>query len=165
MLAGLAVIRNILAAGLHDLKIVIVHPDAPLEVSLTFFHLLGSQVKDKGVNLVDVLLAGIEDTVLGQVLGGEHKGKAIAKIVLIFLGKQDAGQAGLGSKGDILNASAFVIVGNVFQAPELSIHGAALKGLNGDVLCIGVVVACLPENAFFGGKFLDNFFRSDSTWD
>src|SRR5947209_14343094 len=43
--------RNRLAAGLHNLKIMVVHPDAPLKIPAAFFNVLGSHVKNISIEI------------------------------------------------------------------------------------------------------------------
>src|SRR5260221_7061272 len=48
---------------LHDLKILIIHPDAALEIALSFFNLLRRNIENVSVQIVLLLLAHIKNVV------------------------------------------------------------------------------------------------------
>ena len=77
-------VGNGLAERLYDLEIVVVYPNATLKVALLAFDLLGSNVEHVAVQFVFLLLAGVENAVLGNFVGCENKGQAVADIVDIF---------------------------------------------------------------------------------
>src|SRR5579863_7850662 len=53
-------VRHVLAAGLHDLEIVIVNPYAPLKITLVLFDTLRRDIKDISINLIHVLRSRIQ---------------------------------------------------------------------------------------------------------
>src|ERR1035438_4261887 len=70
-----------LAIGLHNLEIVIVDPDAPLEVALLAFDLFGRDVEDVAIQFVFLLLSRVEDVVVRQVFGSQHERQAMPDIL------------------------------------------------------------------------------------
>src|ERR1700690_2694538 len=80
----LANIWNRLAVSLHNLKIVIVHPDSALEVALLTHDLFGSKIEDVGVQFVLLLLANVKNLILRNFVGAKYKGQAMPDIVNVF---------------------------------------------------------------------------------
>jgi hypothetical protein len=77
------------AVTLDDLKIAVVHPDFALEIALTFFNLLGPDVEDETVDLVDHLLAGVFDVVLVNVIASQNEWLDRLNVLKILRGQRD----------------------------------------------------------------------------
>src|SRR6516162_6182265 len=56
-----AQVRYVLAVGFYDLEVTVIHPDATLKIPLVLLDLLGGDVEDVVADLVDALLADIQD--------------------------------------------------------------------------------------------------------
>ena len=67
-----------LAVGLHDLEIVIVHPDASLKITLLAYDFLGGNVKDVAVQFVFLLLSHVEMLYSRNLVAGQHEGQAVS---------------------------------------------------------------------------------------
>ena len=81
----IADVRNGLAVGLNDLKIVIVDPHTSLKIALLAFNLLRRDIEDVAMQFVFLLLPNIEDVVFRKVLGGQDEWQAVANVGEIFL--------------------------------------------------------------------------------
>ena len=86
------------------LQVVVIHPDAPLEVALALHQLLRRDVKHVRVQLVLLLLAEIRDGVLRQVLRGQRERHEIANIFQVAGTHADALQRGLRREDDGFDA-------------------------------------------------------------
>src|SRR5215831_2919535 len=71
------------AAALDDLKVAHVHPKASLKVATAFFYGLGRDVKNVGVDFVDVLLAYIKKVVLGNVFRRQDERHHVAEVFVV----------------------------------------------------------------------------------
>ena len=58
------------AKGLNNLKIAVIDPYAPLEISFPLFDLFGGKVEDIRMEFVLLLLANIKDLILRNFLTG-----------------------------------------------------------------------------------------------
>src|ERR1700746_1647159 len=74
-------IRDSFAKRLHDLEIVIVHPDTPLKISFLANDLLRCNVEDVTMQLLFLLLADIEDVVFGNFIRGQDEGEPMTRVV------------------------------------------------------------------------------------
>src|SRR5580692_6229584 len=61
------------AIGFHDLVILVVYPNAPLEISFLAFDLFGCDVEHIAVEVVLLLLPDIENAVFPNLITGQHK--------------------------------------------------------------------------------------------
>ena len=82
--------RDRLAAGLYDLEIVVVHPDASLKISPAFFDVFRGHFKHIGVNLVYVLRALVKDVIQRKLFAGEHERHLVANVVKVLFGHGNA---------------------------------------------------------------------------
>ena len=76
-------LRDRFAVGLHDLKIVVVHPDASLEIPLLADDLLGSDVEYIAVQVVFLLLPHIKYVVLANFVAGQNERQPVANVIEI----------------------------------------------------------------------------------
>src|ERR1700728_3116249 len=67
-------VRHAFSAQLHNLQITVVDPDASLEIMSVFFFLLRGDVEDVGIEIVDMLLAGVGEFVLRGLVCREEPG-------------------------------------------------------------------------------------------
>ena len=155
-------VRDGFAVGFDDLEIVIVDPNAPLEVTFLAFDFFRSDIEDVAVQFVLLLLADIKDVVFGQILGREDKGQFVPDILHVFPRHINLLQAGLGSKHHVLNAVTFVVEQDVEHFVVFTVHGAAVQGLYLYVLAVRILLARLGELGFFFSETLDDFFRADT---
>src|SRR5579864_7919252 len=158
--APIADVGNGLSVGLNNLKIVIVDPYAPLEISLLAFNLLGRDIEDVAVQFVFLLLANIEDVVFRKILGGQDEWKAVANVGEIFLRHVNLLQARLGRKDDVLDALTLVVKDYVEDFVIFAVDRLAVDGLDLDALAVGVLVAGLGEFRLLRGETLDNLVGS-----
>src|SRR5215475_14979752 len=110
-------IGNTFAVGLNDLQILIVYPDAALEIALSFFNGLWSNVEDVSLQLVNLLLSDVHHLIFRQLLGGEREGGAFAQVVHVFFGDVETG---LRRKFDVLEAASAVVIDDVGDLAEFS---------------------------------------------
>ena len=148
-----------LAIGLHNLEIVIVDPDASLEVALLAFDLFGCDVEDVAIQFVFLLLAGVDDVVFRQVFGSQHERQAMSDIFEIFLRHKNLGQTRLRRKHHVLDAMPLVVEHHVEDFVILAVDRLTVHGFNFYVLAIGVLVARLGKFRLFCGEALDHVLR------
>ena len=77
-------IRHVLAVRLHDLEVVVVHPDAALEIALVLLNLLGRNVEDISPEFVFFLLADVEDRVFRNFVAGQHEGHPMMNVIEVL---------------------------------------------------------------------------------
>src|SRR5215471_14429978 len=155
-------LRYSLAAGLHNLKIVALNPDPALEIPLALLDRLGRNIKNIRVDLVHVLLAGINQVVAGNLFRGHDECYLGPEILFIFPADRELAERRLRGKDHSLHPAAFVVVGDVAHRAILAGDREAVKFLDGNVLPERVVVAGLLEKRFFGGKFFDDLLLRGS---
>src|SRR5215472_7664462 len=153
---------NGLAAALDDLKVAHVHPKASLKVAMAFFYGLGRDVKNIGVDFVDVLLAYIKKVVLGNVFRRQDERHHVAKVFVVRGRQRDLLQSALRRKLHILDAIALVVVHDVLDQPELAGDRRAVQGLYCNVLGVGVVVPRFFEYSFPRRKLFDDLLGCGS---
>ena len=153
-----------MTVGLHDLEILIVHPDASLEISFLARNLFGSDVEHIAVQLVFRLLAHIEDVVLRNLIAGEHKGQTVAEVLNVALIERKPAllQTRLRGKHYVFHAPALVVKQYIENFVILARGGAAIQGLYRDVLPVRVLIAGLFELLLLGREALDNFLSRDA---
>ena len=155
----LADVGHSLAIGFYDLEIVVVDPDASLEVAFLAFDFFGRDVEYVALQFVFFLLAHVEDVVFGKIFLCQHERQAVADILEILLRHENLGETGLRREYHVLDAMALVVKHDVEDFVILAVDRAAVEGLHFDVLAVGVLVAGFGKFRFLGGKALDNFFR------
>jgi hypothetical protein len=140
---------------------VIVDPDPALKVTFLAFDFFGSDIEDKAVQFIFLLLAYVENVVFRQVCGGEHERQFVADILHVFPGHENFREAGLRRKYHVFDALAFVVEQDVEDFMVLAVHGRAIDGLHFHVLAIGVLLASFGELGFFLRETLNYLIRSD----
>ena len=147
LLLGVSNLRNSLAVGLYDLEIVIVHPDATLEIPLFAYDRFRRNVEDKAVQRVFLLLAYIKDVVFRNLFRGQHEGQLVAEILYVaFIKSQPAVlKRGLRRKDNVLHVLAFVVIKDVENLVIFTCHRFPVAGLYFDVLPVSVVLARFLE--------------------
>src|SRR5215472_11096377 len=120
---GSADLGHGLAAALHDLKIAVVNPEAPLKIAVALLDGLRGNIKNIGVDLIHVLLADVQQVVLGQVVGGQNEGHHGAEVFEIRGTHGDVHQGGLRGEFDVLQAAALVVVSDVLDQSVFAAHG------------------------------------------
>src|SRR5215469_1381036 len=150
------------AAALDDLKVAHVHPKASLKVAMAFFYGLGRDVKNVGVDFVDVLLAYVKKVVLGNIFRGQDERHHVAEVFVVGGGQRDLLQSALRRKLHILDAIALIVVHNVLDQPELAGDRRAVHSLYGDVLGVSVVVPRFLEYRFPRCKLFDDLLGCGS---
>ena len=138
-------------------KVVIVDPDAPLEVALVVLYLLGVDIEDVGVQLVFLLLAKILDVVLRNFVAGEDEGHALFDVFEVLAGHGDTLQGVLRSVDHVFDAAPAVVEKNVDHRLVLAIDHLAVQGLHYHALPPRVLFTRFLELLFLGGKFVNDF--------
>ena len=156
LVAFLAYVRHGLAAGLDDLKVLIVNPDASLKIPFILLEVLRSHIEHVSADLIDLLSAHIEDVVLRQVFCSHHKWHFVTNVLKILSAHGDSSQGRLRRERNVLNAISFIVVGDVRGLSKFAVDGVALKGLDRNILRVRVVIARLLKDGFFGCKLLNN---------
>ncbi len=161
VLSGDAVDR--LPVGLHNLQLLIVHPDLSFKITLFPPDHLGNDLKDVGVDLVNQLLAQVGQAVLADVGGGEDKGKDILYVVEVLLSELDAAQGALGSPQDLLDPPAAIVEQDVRQRVVALARLSPLEGQHFDAhaLPVGIVLPGLSKFRFLGRELPDNFLHGN----
>ena len=114
---------------------------------------LGAHVEDVAVHLVHLLPAHVLHVVLGDFLGGEHKGIAVLDVLQIGGRHDDALQRVLRREDHLLRALAGGVEDHVVHFVLLAVHlVVVVDGLHAGDAAIGVVVQRLLELALLGGK-------------
>src|SRR5215813_2247458 len=150
------------AAAFDDLKVARVNPKASLKVAVAFFYGLGRDVKYIGVDLVDTLLAHVQQVVLGNILGGQNERHHVAEVFVIRRRQRDLLQGALRRKLYILDAVALVVVHNILDQSELARDRRAVQSLYRDVLGVGVVVPGFLEYGFPRRELFDDLLGRGS---
>src|SRR6266581_5072983 len=73
-------VRHSFAVSLHDLQVLIVHPDLALKVALPFFDGLWCNVENIAVDLIDHFFAEVFHVVFADIVAGEYKWLDLAEI-------------------------------------------------------------------------------------
>src|SRR5580704_6300696 len=87
-------IRNGFSVRLDNSHIFLVHPNAPLEIALILLDLLWADVKNVGVDFIELLLTDIFYVVLGKLVGGQNKRLNVLQVFLVLLIEADTLKGG-----------------------------------------------------------------------
>ena len=157
-----AEVGHVLAVGLHDLEVAIIHPDAALKIAPVFFDLLGRNVEHVGADLVDALFADVQNLVVRNLIAGQHERHPVLDIVKVLFRHSDAYQRRLRREHHVFLALALVVEQHVFHLLVLAVHRVAVERLHRQRLPVGIVVTRNLELFFFGGEFLDDVLFGDA---
>src|ERR1700722_459210 len=116
-------------------------------------------MKDVSVQVVNMLLSGINQVVLRQFLGGQHERHERADIVHIFLRQLDAAQSILLGIGLIFQPLTLGIVSNAGHLMKLTVGILTVERLYQHILLIGVLEAGISGTRLGGGKLLNHLRR------
>ena len=86
----------------------------------------------------------------------------VAKVFVILAAQAQLAQSILRSEGNVLYASAFIVIRDFLDQPKFAADRAAIQLLHRDVLGIDVIVERLAEDFFFGAKFLNDLLRGQA---
>src|SRR5579862_8034185 len=132
--------RNHLAVGLYDLVIVIVDPDASLEIAFLRIDLLRCDIEHVAVQFILLLLPHVNDAVLVNVVAGENHGKTILEVVEIFAGHGEALKRGQRGKDDVLHAASLIVEADVKNLLKFTVSRLTIEGLHLGRFAITVLV-------------------------
>ena len=104
-------VRHVLAVGLHNLEIMVVYPDAALEVALVLVDPFGRDVKHIGAQFIFFLFADVEDVVLGDLVLGQHERHPVLDVVDVFPRHHDRCSDDCGVKHYLFDATSLVVEG------------------------------------------------------
>jgi len=155
-------LRTALPAHLYDLKILRVHPDPSLKISLFLFLLLGFCAEHVGVEVVHMLLPGVDQVVPGQIVARQYQRHEGADVFHVVLGQLNSAQRRLRRECDYLLPSSLRIVGNGGHLMELVGYAFADESLREHVLLVGVVQPGFLGSRFGCAEFLDRFVHTQS---
>ena len=141
---------NVQAVAHDDLEILLVDPDLALKVAVAFDDLLGRDVEDVGLEIVDLLLAKVVDVVVRELRGGEDERQTVFDVVDVVLGDDHLFDGVLGGEDDVLDTVAGVVEGDVGDLLHLAVGLAVVvvDGLHFDDLAEDVLVAGVFELGF-----------------
>src|SRR5208283_1665332 len=157
----LMALRQDLAVGFYDLKVVVVHPYPSREIALVFHHLLGVNVEYISVQFVLLLLADVEDVIFPNFIRGQHEGEAVLDVVKIFRRHPDPGECGLWREDHVLDLASLVVEGHVEDLLVHSVRGVAVQRHDLYVLAVGVLIARFLELFLLVGEALDDLISRD----
>lgn len=158
------VLRDGDAVDEDDFVVFLIDPDFALEVAVALDELLGLDVEDVGVELVDVLFAEVGEVVVGEFWRGEDEGKALLDIAEVVLGHDDALDGVLGGEGDVLFAMAGFVEADVGDLVILAVGapGVVGDGVEFHVLNEGVFVARGGEGGLTLAHLVDDLGDGDA---
>src|SRR5439155_23572777 len=145
-------VRHRFAGHFYDLKIVVVQPDSPLEISLALLKLFWCNVKHIGVQVIFLLFSLIQHVVFRQFIRAQCEMQAALDVVLIFWAD---GNRRLRRKHYVLNFLSALIKGYVGNLLVFADRFVPIELLDLDNLPVGTTLANALEFFFFGSEFLD----------
>jgi len=150
-------VRNGFAVGLDDAEIPVFDPNATLEIALFLFDAFGGDIKNVGVQFVELLPADVFDVVLGELFGGKNKRLDVLDVVDVLLGHAYALEGICRSLDDVFRALAFGIEGDVTCHAVFAVGLAiVVDGLHHDCLRIDELFPLASEFVFTRSEFRDD---------
>ncbi len=169
--SGASILRDGGAVDEDDLQVLLIDPDAALEVVLVLFEDLGAGVEDVGVDVVDLLAADVGDVVVGQVGCGEDEGEAVGDLVEVGGGHGDAAvgavvEGVLRGEDDALFAGTLLVEDDVGDLLVLAddLAGVEVEVIDFDGLAEAVGVEGVGEFGFAGAELLDDLVGGEARW-
>ena len=156
---ALANVGHALAVSLHNLKILVVHPDPPLKVALLTFNAFGSDIEHVTVQLVFLLLSDVKDVVLGNLLRGQDERQSVPDVVDILRRHRDLGKRTLRREYHVFQAFSLIVE---YHIENFMIFTVVVGRFNPYVLPVRVLLPSFFEFLFLGGEAANDFFRSGS---
>src|ERR1700688_1122628 len=158
-------VRNRFPISLYNLKVRIIHPDAPLKVPLVLLQFLGTDIENISIELIDGLAPNILDIVFGQFVAVQHEGLHVLQVIQILLGHLNSLQRRSGRIRYFL--VAFPVRGKKNVAPHLVFaggHSVAVNRLYYKRLSISVVIPFLLELRLARRKTLNDLVHGRGGW-